>query len=47
MPALQNLPRDDKLEVIRLLMSDLTRQEGIYLLQSGALYPFLDTVQRL
>ena len=39
MPALQNLPRDDKLEVIRLLVSDLTRQEGINLLESGASYP--------
>ena len=39
MPALQNLPRDDKLQVIRLLVSDLTRQEGIDLLQSGASYP--------
>lgn len=39
MPALQNLPRQDKLEVIRLLVSDLTRQEGINCLQSGASYP--------
>ena len=39
MPALQKLPRDDKLDVIRLLVSDLTRQEGIDLLQSGASYP--------
>jgi hypothetical protein len=39
MPALQSLPRDDKLEVIRLLVSDLKRQEGIDLLQSGASYP--------
>jgi hypothetical protein len=39
MPALQNLPRDDKLQVIRLLVSDLTRQEGIDWLQSGASYP--------
>jgi len=38
MPALQNLPRDDKLEVIRLLVSDLTRQEGTHLLESGTSY---------
>jgi hypothetical protein len=38
-PALQDLPRDDKLELIRLLVTDLTRQEGIDLLQSGASYP--------
>jgi hypothetical protein len=40
MPMLQNLPRDDKLEVIRLLVSDLTRQKGIDSLQEGASYPF-------
>jgi hypothetical protein len=39
MPALQNLPRNDKFEVIRFLVSDLTRQEGIECLQSGASYP--------
>jgi len=39
MPALQNLPRDENLHVIRLLMTDLTRQQGIDLLQSGASYP--------
>jgi hypothetical protein len=39
LPALQNLPRGEKLEVIRLLVSDLTRQEGLNLLQSGASYP--------
>jgi hypothetical protein len=39
MRALRNLPRDDKLEIIRLLVSDLTGQEGIDLLQSGASYP--------
>lgn len=39
MPELQNLPRHDKLEVIRLLVSELTRHEGIDLLQSGASYP--------
>ena len=39
MPALQNLPRNEKLEVIRFLASDLTRQEGIDCLQSGASYP--------
>src|SRR5262249_11759158 len=38
-PALQDLPREDKLEVIRLLVSDLTRQDGFELLQSGASYP--------
>ena len=38
-PTLQELPRDEKLAVIRLLVSDLTRQEGIDLLQSGASYP--------
>jgi hypothetical protein len=40
MPALQSLPRDDKLRVIQLLVSDLTRQEGVELmLQDGASYP--------
>ena len=38
-PALHDLPRDDKLELIRLLVTDLTRQEGIDLLQNGASYP--------
>jgi hypothetical protein len=40
MPALQNLPREDKLQVIRFLVSDLTRQEGVdLLLQNGGSYP--------
>jgi hypothetical protein len=39
MPALQNLPREDKLEVVRILVSELTRQEGIDLLQGGESYP--------
>lgn len=39
MPILQNLPRQDKLEVVRYLMSDLTRREGVELLQNGATYP--------
>jgi hypothetical protein len=38
-PALHDLPRDEKLEVIRLLVTDLTRQEGSDLLQAGASYP--------
>ena len=38
MPALQNLPRNEKVEVIRFLLSDLTRQEGTDCLQSGAAY---------
>ena len=38
-PALHDLPRCDKLEIIRLLVADLTRQEGIDLLESGASYP--------
>ena len=38
-PMLQSLPREDKLEVIRFLVSDLTQQEGVDLLQSGGLYP--------
>jgi hypothetical protein len=38
-PALQELPRDDKLELIRMLVTDLTRHEGIELLESGASYP--------
>ena len=38
-PALQDLPRDDKLELIRLLVTDLTQQEGIDLLHCGASYP--------
>jgi hypothetical protein len=37
-PALQILPRSDKLKVIELLMTDLTREEGIEL-QAGAAYP--------
>ena len=39
MPTLENLPRHDKLEVVRYLMSDLTRREGVDLLQNGASYP--------
>jgi hypothetical protein len=39
MPALEHLGREDKLEVIRLLVSDLTRQHGIDWLESGASYP--------
>lgn len=39
MPALQNLPRDDKLELFRILVSDLTRQQGVDWLQQGAAYP--------
>ena len=38
-PALHDLRRDEKLEIIRLLATDLTRQEAIDLLQSGASYP--------
>ena len=38
MPALQKLPRNDKVEVIRFLVSDLTRPEGSDCLQSGASY---------
>ena len=38
-PALQDLPRAEKLELFRLLVTDLTRQEGIDWLQSGASYP--------
>ena len=39
LPTLHNLPRDEKIEVIRLLSSDLLRQEGIDLLQDGQSYP--------
>lgn len=39
MPTLQNSPRQDKLEVVRYLMSDLTRREGVESLQNGASYP--------
>jgi hypothetical protein len=39
MPVLQDLPREDKLQVIRFLVSDLTSQEGVDVLQSGACYP--------
>ena len=38
-PALKSLARDEKLEVIRFLVSDLMRQQGIDWLQSGASYP--------
>ena len=38
-PALHDLPRRDKLELIRLLVTGFTRQEGIDLLESGASYP--------
>lgn len=38
-PALHELPRDDKLEVIQLLVTDLSQQEGIDFLESGASYP--------
>jgi hypothetical protein len=39
MPTLQNLPREDKLQVLQFLLSDLTQQAGVDLLQSGASYP--------
>jgi hypothetical protein len=39
MPELQKLPRNDKLAVIQLLVSDLTRQQGVDLLQDGTSYP--------
>jgi hypothetical protein len=35
-PALQNLPRNDKVEAIRFLVSALTRQERTDCLQNGA-----------
>jgi hypothetical protein len=38
MPELQKLPRDDKFAVIQLLVSDLTRQQGVELLQNGGCY---------
>ena len=38
MSALQNLPRNDKVEAIRFLVADLNRQEGTDCLQSGASY---------
>jgi hypothetical protein len=39
MPALQTLPRAEKLRVIQFLVTDLTREQGIDLLQEGASYP--------
>jgi hypothetical protein len=38
MPVLHTLPRTDKLKVIQLLVTDLTREEGLEL-QAGAAYP--------
>ena len=39
MPALQSLPRDEKLRVIRVLVTDLARQDETDWLQNGACYP--------
>ena len=39
MLALQGLPRDEKLEVVRHLISELTREPGVDVLESGASYP--------
>jgi hypothetical protein len=39
MPALQDLPREEKLHVIQALVADLTRQHGIELLQNDGVYP--------
>jgi hypothetical protein len=39
MPTLQNLLREDKLQVLQFLLSDLTQQAGVDLLQSGVSYP--------
>ncbi len=39
MPMLKSLPRDEKLQVFRLMASDLTQDAGVDILQSGASYP--------
>ncbi len=39
MPTLKSLPRDEKLQVFRLLASELTREAGVDMLQSGVSYP--------
>jgi hypothetical protein len=38
-PTLQALPRADKLRLVQFLVSELAREEGIPLLESGASYP--------
>ncbi len=39
MPTLKSLPRDEKLQAFRLLASELTREAGVDVLQSGESYP--------
>jgi len=39
LPTLKNLPRDEKLQVLRLMASELTQEAGVDILQSGASYP--------
>lgn len=38
-PTLKGLPRDEKLQVLRLMASDLTEEAGVDIVQDGALYP--------
>ena len=39
MPTLKSLPRDEKLQVLRLMASDLTQEAGVDIFQSNASYP--------
>jgi hypothetical protein len=39
MPTLKSLPRDEKIQVLRLLAFDLTQDAGVNVFQSGASYP--------
>ena len=38
-PTLTSLPRDQKLQVLRLLAFDLTQEAGVDVFQDGASYP--------
>jgi hypothetical protein len=38
-PAVQALPRADKLRLVQLLVIDLAREEGVSLFEAGAPYP--------
>lgn len=38
-PTLKGLPREDKIQVLRLMASDLTEEAGVEILQNGTSYP--------
>ena len=39
LPALQELPRADKLRVVQFLVFELAKEEGVTLFESGETYP--------